>query len=91
MVLLVFNPPRPGKVSPHNALDRKRLGLFYEHRPVFEISPMRLAGGRIIVHDGGDQVIGNDVFGLTEPELRNMRENFPLERDPLLHDDIVRR
>ncbi len=36
-------------------------------------------------------MIGHDVLCLLEPEIGDLRQDFSLERDAFVHNDIVRR
>ncbi len=69
---------RTRDISTNDGLERDDLCLFHEHRAPLKRLPVHLDLGGHLADVGGDEVCGNDMPELLEPEERNLREHLAL-------------
>ena len=72
---LVFLPGRAGDVSADDALDREHFGALHQHGAPAKLVGIFADGCRILVDVGRDQVVGDDVGEVIEPEEGNLGEH----------------
>jgi hypothetical protein len=80
---LVVLPARSGDVAAHDALDRQHPQLAHDQRP-----PAHFAGNGV---GRGDQVVGDDLLRLLEPENRQSGQHLALVGDRRGMDRVVGR
>ena len=90
-VLVVGLLARTGQIAADDALDRNRLGLLNQHGAASEVVTIlgKLLGE--IRRVDGDEVIGNDVGKLIEPECRDAVEHLSLKRNLVGENKVERR
>ena len=64
----VFLPGRAGNVAAHDALDGKHFGTPHQHGASAQLVGVLANVSRIFVDVGGDQMVGDDVGEVVEPE-----------------------
>src|SRR5208337_2174335 len=77
----VFFPRGAGDVSTHDALDREHFGALHQHGAAAQLVGVFANGRRVLVDIGGDEVIGDDVGEVVEPEQGNLAEDVSFVRD----------
>ena len=90
LALAIFLPARPGEVTAHDAFDRQRPGFLHDHRASGQLAFVRLEQRWQRVRRPGQTVVGHDGRQLIEPEMGNLRQHHPFERDAVGHDAIER-
>src|ERR1700683_3609218 len=75
---LVFLPGGAGDVAAHHAFDRKHLCALDQHRASTQLVGVFANRGWVLVHLGGDQMVGDDVGKIIEPEQGKLAEDVPL-------------
>ena len=90
-VLVIGLLARTGQITADDALDRNRLGLLDQHGAAYEVVTIlgKLLGE--IRRVDGDEVVGNDVGKLIEPECRDAVENLSLKRNLVGENKVERR
>ena len=78
---LVFLPGGAGDVSADDALDGEHFGAMHQHGAAAKLVGVLANVCRVLVDVGGDQVVGNDVGEVVEPEQGNLAEHASLVRD----------
>ena len=91
LVLLVFLPAGTGEVTPHNAFYRQRPAFSDDHGASFELLAVRLELCGEAGELGRQDVVWDDMSDLFKPELRDGREDAPLERNACGHDHVESR
>ena len=78
---LVFLPGGAGDVAAHHALDREHFGALHQHGASTQLVGVFADRGRILVDIGGDQMVGDEVGEVIEPEQGNLAEHASLVGD----------
>ncbi len=84
----VLLPAGTSQVTSDDTFHGQRTGFFYQHGTSTEGVGVFPAFFGKIVYIGGDQMVGNDVFHLTEPECGNTGEHISLAGYSFVHDDV---
>src|ERR1019366_1401067 len=77
---LVLLPARAGKIAAHHTLDGDHVGPHHQHRAAMQLAGIFLQLRRVLVHVGGDEVVGDDALEELEPEKRELRQHSSLLR-----------
>ena len=90
-VLVIGLLARTGQIAADDALDRNRLGLLDQHGAACEVVTIlgKLLGE--IRRVDGNEVVGNDVGKLIEPECRDAVEHLSLKRNLVGENKVERR
>ena len=90
-VLVIGLLARTGQIAADDALDRNRLGLLDQHGAACEVVTIlgKLLGE--IRRVDGNEVVGNDVGKLIEPECRDAVEHLSLKRNLVGKNEVERR
>ncbi len=77
----VFLPRGAGDVAAHDALDGEHFGALHEHGASAKLVGVFADLLRVLVDVGGNQVIGDDVSQVIEPEQGDLAEDASLVGD----------
>jgi hypothetical protein len=80
-------PPRADQITAHHRFDRQRTQALHDHRAAFQQPRLGRVGDRAAERQVG-QVIGYDVRGAREPELRDLVQHAALARYRIGQHDI---
>ena len=75
---LVFLPGGAGDVAAHHALDREHFGALHQHGASAQLVGILADRRRILVDLGRDQVVGDDIGEVIEPEQGNLGQDAAL-------------
>ena len=89
-VLVIGLLARASEVTTHDALDGHRSGLLHEHGATEEVILVLGELSRVVGRVKRDDVVGQDVLELLEPEGRDTREDLALVRNLIRKDEVVR-
>jgi len=78
--LIVF-PAGTRQIAAHDTLDREDFSPPNQHRPTAQLARVFANDGRHFLNFSCQQVVGNDVRELCEPETRERREHFAFAFD----------
>ncbi len=85
---LVIFPTGTTEVTAHDTFDGERLGLFDDHAAATDLGGVFLEFRRQRIVRAGSEVVGDEIFGLVEPEVGDLGEDFAFARDAIGHVDV---